>query len=144
MVFNDALTQRLYVVDAEGGSPQILGGPEVVGGHPMFDAEGRNLLYNAQGSIWRVPVGSMTGTRIVAADGVHQKVLAPDGRSLYFTRARTGTTIWRYDLVTRATTQILDGLLAGYWGAWTPGRDGIYLLAESSQPTGGAAVVFHP
>ncbi|MGC4050667.1 MAG: hypothetical protein QM757_14930 [Paludibaculum sp.] len=144
IVFNDALSQRLYVVDAEGGTPQILGGPEVVGGHPMFDAEGQSLLYNAQGSIWRFPVGGEAGTRIVPAEGIHQKVLSPDGRLLYFTRSRTGTTIWSYDLTTRSTKQVMDGLLAGYWGAWAPGHDGVYLLAESRQPTGGAAVLFHP
>jgi Tol biopolymer transport system component/DNA-binding winged helix-turn-helix (wHTH) protein len=144
VVFNDALSQRLYVVDAEGGTPQILGGPEVLGGHPMFDAEGKALLYNAQGSIWRVPVEGLKGAQIVAAEGIHQKVLSSDGRNLYFTRNRTGTTIWRYDLATKLKTQVLDGLLAGYWGAWTPSRDGIYFLAESRQPAGGAAVVFHP
>lgn len=144
LAFNDALTQRLLVVDAAGGTPQVLGGPDVMGGHPMFDAEGRSVYYNNQNSIFQVFMGEPEATRILATTGVHQKILSSDGRSLYFTCRRTDSTIWRLDLTTRTTQKLVDGLLPGYWGAWTPSRKGIYLLAESTQPTGGAAVRFHP
>ncbi|WP_321475243.1 winged helix-turn-helix domain-containing protein [uncultured Paludibaculum sp.] len=144
LAFNDALTQRLYVVDAAGGTPQILGGPDVLGGHPMFDSSGRSVYYNNQDVIWQVFMDGVASTRILASTGIHQKFLSRDGRSLFFTRRRTDSTIWRYDFATKTADQVVDGLLAGYWGAWALGRDGIYLLAESRQPMGGAAVLFHP
>lgn len=144
VVFNDAVTLRLYMVDASGGPAQVIGGSNITGAHPMFDASGKGLFYNRENTMWRVALDADSAIKFFDSPGMHQKILSHDGRSVYFTRRRTDATIWRYDFESKTSTVAVDGLLNGYWGAWVTGRRGIFYLGDSAQPTGGAAVRFHP
>lgn len=140
IVFNSAVVQTMYVVDAAGGVPRLLGG--INGGHPAFSSDGRAVYYSDAGAIMslRLPAGPAT---LVTASGGFPKIPSADGRHLYFIPGRTETAIWRLALNSRKTEKLLDGLLPGYWGCWAVSPAGIYYLSKDPLAPERAAVLFH-
>ncbi|MBS1854700.1 MAG: PD40 domain-containing protein [Acidobacteria bacterium] len=140
LVFNDAADRRMYRVDRDGGPARLLGG---TGAHPMFSADGRAIYFNDRG-IQQMDSDGGHVRPLLEFGAVHQKLLSPDGRYLYFTGERTGTVIWRYELAGGKVTEVLNDLLSGYWGAWVAGRRGIYYLGADREHPGGAAIYLLP
>ncbi len=87
----------------------------------MYAPDGRTIYFN-EGGIQQMDAEGGPARPLLSFSAVHQKLLSPDGKALYFTGERTGTVIWRYGFAGGKVTKAMDGLLAGYWGAWAVGR----------------------
>ena len=96
---------------------------------PSWSANGAALYTgsNRSGSwqVWRV---SETTTEMITTDGGAAARATPDGRTLYYTR-RTESGLWRRDLATGDTEQILCELPhAGHWSNWDLWHGGLVLV----------------
>lgn len=140
IVFHHIDTPGIYLVDANGGVPRLLGEAEVAAGHPVFAADGRSILYGDRGRVMVILIDGGSA-RVIITHGTHQKIPSADGRFLYFTAGRTDTIIWRMSLEGGGEpVKVVDGLLPGYWGAWALGAGGIYYLAADEKSPSHAVV----
>ncbi len=73
---------------------------------------GNELLYSMEGSLWRQKIGSMDANEITHPTGAydHQPDVAPDGRSVVFTRYDgKAFELWRLDLETGREQALTTG-----------------------------------
>jgi Tol biopolymer transport system component len=78
---------ELTVIDREQGRPEVIFTADEVIEAPNWTPDGKTLVFNAGGEIWRIPAdGSMPPQRIETGsvrDLNNDHVLSPDGRTLY-------------------------------------------------------------
>jgi len=77
--------------------PQLTTGPSSA----SFTPDGNTLIYSMGGSLWRQAIGSDEAVELTHARGAYdyQPDVAPDGRSVIFTRyGGDALELWRYDL----------------------------------------------
>lgn len=141
LVFNHIVNGELYTVTAAGSERGQLRKLGNVGRQPAFSNDGKFIYYYGEPGIYRIPVSGGTPTRIAKAGG-WPIIESSDGKYLYYTRGRTASTIWRVSKDDGTEAQVLEGLLAGYWGCWELVPDGIYYLARNKN-AGGQPWVYH-
>ncbi|WP_310467381.1 CehA/McbA family metallohydrolase [Sphingomonas sp.] len=88
--------------------PQLTTGPSSA----AFTPDGRALIYSMGGSLWRQTIGSSEAVELTHARAAYdyQPDIAPDGRSVVFTRyANDAFELWRRDLRTGREQQLTRG-----------------------------------
>jgi len=88
--------------------PQLTTGPSSV----AFLPAGDELVYSMEGSLWRQKVGAREASEITHPSGAydHQPDVAPDGKSVVFTRYDgKGFELWRHDLETGQEQALTSG-----------------------------------
>jgi Tol biopolymer transport system component len=88
--------------------PQLTTGPSSV----AFLPSGDELIYSMEGSLWRQRIGATEASEITHPAGAydHQPDVAPDGRSVVFTRYQgTGFELWRLYLETGREQALTSG-----------------------------------
>jgi len=68
--------------------------------------------------------------------------LSPDGRYLYYVHEPAATSLWRADLTTKKTEQILDGLVPYCTSCWAPAPNGIYYLGARLRSSNEQSIYF--
>jgi Tol biopolymer transport system component/DNA-binding winged helix-turn-helix (wHTH) protein len=142
IVFQEAATGTMYLVDADGGVPRLVTGSPTTGFHPVFAADGRGLYLTDREKLFFLALPAGKPEELAGQMGF-EKILSADGRSIYFTGGRTDPAIWRYTIATRDRQKVLGDLLQGYWGAWALSSKGIYYLKSDDQTSDEAAIYFH-
>lgn len=78
---------ELTVIDKDGGEPEVIFTADEIIEAPNWTPDGRTLVFNAGGEIWRIPAdGSAAPERIETGaqrDLNNDHVLSPDGRLIY-------------------------------------------------------------
>ncbi len=132
---------RIYIAPLGNGGMKRVGG-ELEGSLPLMPASGDRLylVHQSDGrhNLYRYPLAGGGPAVQLTTLGAHRARPGPDGKTVYFVRSRTSTEIWRLGPDDRGETLVLSGLIPGYFGFWTPAREGIYYLGEDA----GAPVLY--
>jgi Tol biopolymer transport system component len=127
----------LYVIDAQGGPPQrITTDPsnEVV---PSWSKDGRWIYFASDRSgrweVWKVPPTGGKAVQLTHRGGFGAFESA-DGKFLYYAKGLNAPGLWEVPLDGGKESEILGMPATGFWGYWTPVRDGIYYLDSSGKP----------
>ncbi|MEO5971957.1 MAG: CehA/McbA family metallohydrolase [Sphingomicrobium sp.] len=113
--------------------PQLTTGPSSA----AFTPDGRALIYSMGGSLWRQAIGSSEAHELTHAPGAYdyQPDVAPDGRSVLFTRyAGDAFELWRRDLRSGREQQLTRGSSVNLEPRLSP--DGRRIAWVSTQGTG--------
>jgi dipeptidyl aminopeptidase/acylaminoacyl peptidase len=113
--------------------PQLTTGPSSA----SFTPDGNALIYSMGGSLWRQAIGSGEATELTHARGAYdyQPDVAPDGRSVVFTRnSGDALELWRLDLVSGREQVLTSGGAVNVEPRLSP--DGKRIAWVSTQGTG--------
>ncbi|HEX4799789.1 MAG TPA: CehA/McbA family metallohydrolase [Sphingomicrobium sp.] len=113
--------------------PQLTTGPSGT----SFTPDGKTLIYSMAGSLWRQAIGSSEATELThpLAGYDYQPDVAPDGRSVVFTRYNgTGLELWRLDLASGREQPLTSGGAVNVEPRLSP--DGTRIAWVSTQGTG--------
>jgi Tol biopolymer transport system component len=113
--------------------PQLTTGPSSV----AFTPDGGALIYAMNGSLWRQAIGSGEAVELTHTNSTydHQPDVAPDGRSVVFTRyAGDAFELWRRDLGSGREQQLTSGGAVNLEPRLSPG--GKRIAWVSTQGTG--------
>jgi Tol biopolymer transport system component len=121
---------HVYLVETGGGRLRRLtdtGGDE---SRPSFSRDGRSVYFAASdgrtSQVWKAPVERIGPRRQVTRDGGFEALEAPDGRTLYFTKDREASGLWKLDLVRGgAPVPVVATLRDGFWSI---AKSGIYYV----------------
>jgi len=80
-------------------------------GHPAWSPDGKTLCYQDHNDLWLVPTGGGRARKLTDDDPNDTcPVWSPDGRHVYFSSFREGTTaIWRIDVGSRKLDRVTTG-----------------------------------
>jgi hypothetical protein len=107
--------------------------------HPGCFVDGKSVFAINSNFVYRIPIIGGTAEKITD-DGGAPIVQSADGRYLYFSHGRMDSVIYRFDLLTRKQTVVLDSLAHGYSESWALTAKGIVFLKMESD---GPAIAFH-
>lgn len=128
---------HIFVISARGGSPRQITSGDSNDILPRWSADGRSLYFASNRSgewqTWKAPAAGGAATQ-VTRNGGYLAMESPDGRWVYFARARRPG-LWRVPASGGGSeVEVLRQPAAGFWGYWTITSRGIYYLdATSSQ-----------
>jgi len=123
----------IYLVGAEGGSPQRLTDPaDEFAGWPTWSRNG-TMLYAARRrqdgglEIWKVPIGGGAPSQVTRRGGYRARE-SPDGRFLYYTKLEAPG-VWRMPVEGGEEVQVSEFPEPRFSGYWTVVSDGMYFLS---------------
>jgi Tol biopolymer transport system component len=129
---------NIYVVDAGGGVPKRLKGPPNGSAVPSWSRDGKWIYFtsrtNGRAEIWKVESGGGTPVQVTRTGGF-TAFESLDGKSLYYTAANVGTTLWKSGVDGSGAVQLLEGVVGR---GFTPARDRIYYV--HAEKSGGATL----
>ncbi len=126
----------IYVISAEGGQPRRLTTDPAEDAVPSWSRDGNWIYFSSKRSgsaqIWRIPAAGGQAIQVTSQGGV-DSMESPDGKFLYYTKARYAPGIWSKPVAGGEETFVLDHHRAGYWRYWAVVERGIY-FATAEQP----------
>ncbi|MBX7173505.1 MAG: winged helix-turn-helix domain-containing protein [Pyrinomonadaceae bacterium] len=133
----DGERSDIFTISTDGGQANKTVSLEARAILPSWSADGQFIYFtsNKSGSyqLWKIP--TMGGEPVqLTKQGALESFAAPDGKYIYFTRARNEMGIRR--ITTDGNDEsVVSGLEdAGYWRYWTVTNEGIYYLAYAQNP----------
>jgi Tol biopolymer transport system component/serine/threonine protein kinase len=126
---------QIYVISASGGTPRRLTdlGMEVV--VPSWSMDSKWVYYggNRDGvwQVWKKPLDGGAAVQ-VTRNGGFAAFESPDGRYVYYAKARNVPGLWRVPVEGGQEIEILPDLQAGYWGYFALTPHGVFYV---DQPT---------
>ncbi len=142
IVFNDSRSGDIYVASDRGGGTWKVSPAGAKGYHPVYSADGRSFYAGTMTSIVRVPAAGGAQEAVLDMRGISLG-LSTDGRSLYFVRDATDSSLWRLDIESRHAGKALDGLVPYCSSCWDETPSGIYYLGIKAGQSQQHAVFFH-
>jgi Tol biopolymer transport system component/DNA-binding winged helix-turn-helix (wHTH) protein len=138
IVFSSSSAPGIYEVSLSANSPvrKISG---VAMSHPFYSVDGKWIFADAGGFLYRIPIAGGPAELVTYQGGTPIRQ-SEDGRYVYFGHQRIGTTISRYDLLTKQQEVVVRSLIPGYRDAWALTRGGIVFL---SREAGKPVIEFH-
>jgi Tol biopolymer transport system component/DNA-binding winged helix-turn-helix (wHTH) protein len=134
IIFHEVATFAIYVINAAGGVPEMVAKPGT-GGHPAYSVDGSGFFYSRDRELYFRKFADQKDL-LLNEERSLRKIPSRDGRFLYFSGNFATSCVFRFEIATRKTIRIVDDMLMGYWGAWTPGPAGLYYLAaDPDRPT---------
>ena len=136
-------TANIYVISSQGGSRRRLTAEDdyddIV---PSWSRDGQWIYFASKRSgdwqVWKVP--AMGGEPVqVTKRGGYVAFESSDGKSVYYAKDQSSPGIWRVSVDGGEEVPVLDSV-AGYWGNWAVGLDGIYYIEPETK--NGAAIEF--
>jgi dipeptidyl aminopeptidase/acylaminoacyl peptidase len=128
----------IYVMRPDGGPPRQLTTESSDDGRPSYSSDGQSIYFRSNRSgreeIWKMPRAGGPAVQ-VTREGAFEALESPDGKTLYFVRARAVTGLWRMP-VEGGTAEPVPGLESVVGGRWDVTDDGICYLAPvgSAEP----------
>lgn len=127
----------VYVVSVDGGTPRrITSGAwqEIL---PAWSADGRWIYFTSNQTgdfnLWRIPADGGGQAVQITKNGAFESFAAPDGKSIFYTRASDAAEIWRVPIGGgEESTAAADLSKAGLWRYWTVSPTGIYFTARQT------------
>jgi len=135
---------HIFVVDREPGSPRWLTEKAPDAGLPCWSQDGRWIYFwlnrSGDNQIWRMPVEGGEAVP-VTKNGGFECLVAPDGRTLYYTKLNWGgpaagsAQLWKVSVEGGEETLVFDRAI--YPRYWTLAEQGIYFVPSdwSARPT---------
>jgi Tol biopolymer transport system component/predicted Ser/Thr protein kinase len=132
----------IWVVSANGGKPQRMTMDPAHDGDPSWSHDGRWIYFDSdrtgEQQVWKMP--SNGGEAIqVTRDGGWAPLESPDGKSLYYTKAESATSLWRMPIDGGRGIKILEGLKSYIDLAIVD--SGVYFVPVP-KPTAGSTIQF--
>jgi Tol biopolymer transport system component/serine/threonine protein kinase len=138
---------QIYVISPTGGTPRRvtdLGNENVV---PSWSADSNWVYYggNRDGvwQVWKKPVEDGAAVQ-VTRNGGFAAFESPDGRYVYYAKARNVPGLWRVAVEGGQEIEVLPDLQAGYWGYFAVTSRGIYYVEGTSPLTPAVLRLFDP
>ncbi len=130
----------LYRVDSRGSHPERFTDHPADDFGASYSQDGAWIYFTSYREdgweVWRMPSAGGPAER-VTDDGAYAAQEGPDGRDLYYTRyGQAG--LWRLDLASGSSRQILEHPVIADWGNWVVANGGLYVLQRQPQ-----AIVFY-
>ena len=126
----------VYVLDVSGGLPRRLT-PEIsFDAVPSWSGDGRWVYFgsNRAGSfqVWKVPADGGAALQVTKYGGF-AAFESPDGRLLYYAK-NDAAGIWTVPVDGGEERPVHDLPPTGYWGYWSIGHLGLYLVNPAAKP----------
>ncbi len=122
----------IFVVSANGGAPRRLTFDSTQEILPAWSADGQWIYFasNRGGdfNLWKIPSSGCDAVQITK-QGAFESFAAPDGKTIFYTKARGIAGLWRASIDGGEEQEVEDLPEAGYWRYWTVTQTGIYFLA---------------
>lgn len=116
---SDRGNRDVYVVQGGGGVPLRLTSEPSEESRPSWSCDSRRLFVRSDRSgareIWKISADRPEPGVQITRGGAYEALVAPDCRTLYFTRARTEPGLWRTTADGGAEEHVLDGVREGLW-----------------------------
>jgi Tol biopolymer transport system component len=126
---------HIFTVDAKGGTPvQVTSdGSEQLVASSSVDGRWIYFSSNLNGSwqVWKIRPGTSEMVQ-VTTNGGFAPLESPDGRYVYYAKARTLPGLWRVPVGGGTEELVLETLKQGYWGYWAVTEVGIYYVDKPS------------
>jgi Tol biopolymer transport system component len=123
----------LWLVSPDSGAPRRLTTEPTEEAVASWSRDGRWLYFcsnrSGQSQIWKMPSEGGQAVQVTRAGG-YEAVESPDGKYLYYTKARRTAGIWRAPMEGGEETLILDHHGAGNKPFWTVAAEGIYFATD--------------
>jgi Tol biopolymer transport system component len=128
----------VFIVDANGGPPRAVvanpGSNEVV---PSWSADGRWIYFasdrTSRWEVWKVAPGGGDPVQITK-NGGFAPLESADGTKVFYAKGLGEAGLWQVPNEGGEESSVLEMPEAGYWGYFTPVRNGIYYLDTSHTP----------
>ena len=122
----------IYVMRPDGGPPRQLTTEISDDGRPSYSSDGQSIYFRSNRSgreeIWKMSRAGGPAVQ-VTREGAFEALESPDGKTLYFVRARSVNGLWRMP-VEGGTAEPVPGLESVVGGRWDVTDDGMCYLAS--------------
>jgi Tol biopolymer transport system component len=129
----EGTNRDIYTVAADGGIAKRITEEVSDEGRPSYSMDGKWIYFRSNRSgkdeIWRMPRGGGQAVQVTQGGGF-EATETPDGKALYFIRARAESGLWRMTLPDGAARAV-PGLESAWQGRWGATQDGICFLPRS-------------
>ncbi len=142
IVFNGSRSREIYVGSTGSDGKWSVRKTGAIGIHPVFSSDGASIFAAADDAIVRLPVNGGAPTDVWKGKGLSLG-MSVDGKSIYFVREVTDTSLWQIDLATGAASKLLDGLVPYCTSCWAAAPNGIYYLGVDRGTRKKQTVYFH-
>ena len=139
MVFDaqDGQKSSVFVISTEGGQARIVTDPNFRAVLPTWSADGRGIYFTSNKSgtyqLWKISVDGGEATQITK-QGAFESFAAPNGKTIFHTKARGEAGIWKIGIDGADETQVSGLEDAGFWRYWSVTNDGIYYVSRTPNP----------
>jgi Tol biopolymer transport system component/tRNA A-37 threonylcarbamoyl transferase component Bud32 len=131
----------VFVMSAAGGKPQRMTSDPANDGNPSWSKDGRWIYFDSARSgeqqVWKIPANGGDAIQITR-DGGFGPQESPDGKSLYYAKALSDTSLWRMPVEGGPATKVLDSLSSHLNVAIVD--SGIYFVPATTAP--GSSIQF--
>ena len=122
----------IFVVSANGGAARRLTSDSTQEVLPAWSSDGRWIYFasNRGGdfNLWKIPASGGDAVQVTKQGGF-ESFVAPDGKTVFYTKARGAAGLWQVSIDNGEEQPAADLPEAGYWRYWTVTPTGIYFLA---------------
>jgi Tol biopolymer transport system component len=147
IVFDSQATETadVYVIAADGGPPRRITSDAADDVVPSWSTDGQWIYFasnrTGRSEVWKTRAAGGPPVQVTRHGGF-AAFESRDGRTVYYAKGPDGGGLWRVPANGGEEKQVLDFPLAGYWGYWALGRNGIYFVDTSAKPQ--ALNIFDP
>jgi dipeptidyl aminopeptidase/acylaminoacyl peptidase len=142
LVFNNPITQEIFVATRRSEGGWVVEGPKGSGVHPVFSFDGRWIFAAARANIVRIPA-SGGPAEALAGTAAESLNISPDGKHLYFVREPSATSLWRASIDSGEITKVLEGLVPACTSCWAVAPGGVYYLGTDHRSFDAQVLYFH-
>ncbi|MBX7174189.1 MAG: DPP IV N-terminal domain-containing protein [Pyrinomonadaceae bacterium] len=133
----DGQKSSVFVISTEGGQARIVTDPNFRAVLPTWSADGRGIYFTSNKSgtyqLWKISVDGGEATQITK-QGAFESFAAPNGKTIFHTKARGEAGIWKIGIDGADETQVSGLEDAGFWRYWSVTNDGIYYVSRTPNP----------
>jgi Tol biopolymer transport system component len=118
----------LYAIGADGGKPQRLTNNPADDGVASFSRDGKSIYFasdrNGEWQVWKMPAEGHAAVPVTRHGGV-TAFESSDGRSIYYSKGRGQTSLWRIPASGGKEEQVLASI---QWLSFAVTPDGIFFV----------------
>ena len=142
IVFNDSLEGDVYVAHKTSSGDWQTRPVGAKGTHPIFSQDGKWIYAGRMDRLLKIPVHGGPATKLSDTRGMSLG-RSPDGKSIYFVRELTKTTLWNFSIESGRLSKVMDGLVPYCSSCWAVASTGVYYLGSTRASVNGQAIYFH-
>lgn len=138
LVFNGRFDKKFanYIVPAAGGKPRRISPEGAEENYPVWSATGEDIYFTSnragEPNIWRIKANGTGEAVQITRSGAHRALPAPDGKTVYFTKAEFAKEMWRVSTDGGAEELVPEFTAAGFNDNWDMTATGIYFVASNA------------
>lgn len=142
IVFNDSFEGDIYIASRTASGAWHTRPLGAKGTHPIFSQDGRWIYAGRTDEFIKIPVQGGPVTELSNTKGISLG-RSPDGKSIYFVRELTKTTLWNLSIESGRLSRAMDGLVPYCSSCWAVAPTGVYYLGSTRASVNGQAIYFH-